>query len=225
MDMKKAILFDFDGTLVDTQSWYSIAISKVLSRFNKKYTPDFCTEYFDGRCWQELIGEISAQEKFNAGEILDDAVQIAHGLIMENIRPNEGVLDTLGLLSQSKVKYAICSNSSVREISMGLEKAGMDKFFADSDILGREYVSNGKPASDIYNLGLKKLGVKPDSCFAVEDTVNGAQASISAGIQTVIFSGGSHFKESDKGKFIKQFGADLPFFEDMVHALHYIVYA
>lgn len=221
----KAILFDFDGTLVDTQAWYSIAISKILSRFNKKYTIDFCAKYFDGRCWQELIGDISMEEKFNSEKVLNEAINLAHSLIMDNIRPNDGVMDTLDILCQSKVKYAICSNSGIKEIRMGLAKTGMDKFFAESDIFGRELVSNGKPASDIYKLGLKKLGVQSNDCFAVEDTINGAQASISAGIQTIIFSGGSHFEENDKNRFINHFNAELPFFKDMVNALHYIVYA
>lgn len=220
----KAILFDFDGTLVDTQIWYNIAISKVLSRFNKKYTEEFCSNYFDGRCWQDVVLQISQDEIFNPNQILDEAIAIAHALILGNITPNEGVVEVLDLLSQSTVQYAICSNSNTNEIQAALKKCKLDKFF-NGNIFGRDLVQKGKPESDIYLLGLQKLGVKASETFAVEDSLNGAKASFNAQIPTVIFSGGSHFKVEDKSKFIEHFGKEVKFFSNMIHATNYMLYA
>ena len=65
----KAILFDFDGTLVDTQHLYNLAISKVLFAFNEKYTVDYCANFFDGRCWSDAFTEISKAEGFDKEKI------------------------------------------------------------------------------------------------------------------------------------------------------------
>lgn len=219
----KTILFDFDGTLIDSQIWYNIAISKVLKRFNEKYTQEFCADYFDGRCWQEVILQIAKDEKFDSIAVLNEAVEVAHKLILENVKINEGVPEILEILSQSNAKYAICSNSNVYEIVAVLEKCNLLKFF-DGKIFGREMVKNGKPESDIYLLGMEKLGVLPHETFAIEDSISGAKASIKANIPTIIFTGGSHFKEESKQKFIENFG-EVPFFSNMIHTINYAVNA
>ena len=67
----QAILFDFDGTLVDTQHLYNLAISKVLSDFNKKYTVEYCSNFFDGKCWNDAFEEISKEEGFDKEKFLN----------------------------------------------------------------------------------------------------------------------------------------------------------
>jgi HAD superfamily hydrolase (TIGR01509 family) len=220
----KAVLFDFDGTLVDTQIWYNIAISSVLSRYNKKYTVEFCSDFFDGRCWTDVLADIAQEEKFNSNAILEEAVALAQSLILQNIKPNDGVVEILEILSRSSVKYAICSNSKTPDIHLALQKSSLDKYFG-ANVFGRDLVAKGKPASDIYMLGLQKLGSTPSETFAVEDSVHGAKASIDAKIPTIIFSGASHFKNSHKTKFIQNFGSDIKFFSNMIEATEYMVYA
>ncbi len=189
----KGILFDFDGTLVDTQHFYNIALSQTLSRFNSVYTLEYCTNFFDGKCWNEAFEVLAVQENFHKETVFDEALALAHKLIALDAKSTNGTVEALQMLQSMGVKYAICSNSHTHEIHSVLKVTGLDIFFNDTNIFGREMVQNGKPASDIYLFGLEKMGFSKTNCIAVEDSLNGAKSSVNAGIETIIFTGGSSF--------------------------------
>jgi len=191
----KAILFDFDGTLVDTQHLYNAAISQTLTKFNPMYTIDFCSQLFNGKCWNDAFDDLSVRENFHKETVFNEGLALAHSLISENAKATRGTFETLRILKKYGVKYAICSNSHTKEIFSTLKTTGLAEFFTKDNIFGREMVSKGKPSSEIYLLGLKQMDFALHSCIAVEDTINGANASINAGIQTVIFAGSTGFKE------------------------------
>ena len=219
----KAILFDLDGTLVDTQHLYNLAISKVLSDFNKKYTIEYCSNFFDGKCWSDAFEEISKEEGFDKEKIFHEGLSHAKELMSHHVNTTTGTLEALEILKEKDIKYGICSNSHTDQIEFILNKTQLKKYFPSDVIFGRNFVQTGKPASDIYQLGLQKMGINSENCFAVEDSVNGATASINAGIKTFIFSGATSF--SGEEKFKKTFDFPLQLFHDMRDVINFIVYA
>jgi HAD superfamily hydrolase (TIGR01509 family) len=219
----KAILFDFDGTLVDTQHLYNLAISKVLFAFNEKYTVDYCSNFFDGRCWSDAFTEISKEEGFDKEKIFHEGLSYAKELISHHVDTTTGVVEALEILQEKDIKYGICSNSHTDEIEFILGKTQLKKYFPSDAIFGRNLVQTGKPASDIYQLGLQKMCINSKNCFAVEDSINGATASINAGIKTFIFSGATSFGGEEK--FKKTFDFPLQLFHDMRDIINTIVYA
>ena len=219
----QAILFDFDGTLVDTQHLYNLAISKVLSDFNKKYTVEYCSNFFDGRCWSDAFAEISKEEGFDKEKIFDEGLNHAKEMMSHHINTTTGTLEALEILKEKDIKYGICSNSHTDQIEFILGKTQLKKYFPSDVIFGRNFVQKGKPASDIYLFGLTKLNVEAQNTFAVEDSVNGACASINAGITTLVFSGATSFTGEEK--FKKTFDFPLQLFHDMRDVVNFIVYA
>ena len=189
----KAILFDFDGTLVDTQHLYNKALSQVLLKFNPVYTVEYCTKFFDGKCWSDAFETLSAQENFNKDSVFNEGLAVAHELILKYATPTKGTVLALRLLQKYGVKYAICSNSHTHEIHSVLKQTQLAQFFSDDSIFGREMVKKGKPESDIYLLAMEKLNLLPQNCIAVEDSLNGTKAGLGARIQTVVFTGGTGF--------------------------------
>ncbi len=219
----KAILFDFDGTLVDTQHLYNKALSQVLSKFNPVYTIEYCTNFFDGKCWNDAFEMLAIQENFHKEAVFSEALALAYNLISGDAKATNGTTEALTLLREMGVKYAICSNSHTHEIHSVLKATGLDGFFVDGNIFGRDMVKNGKPASDIYLLGLEKMGIDKEKCIAVEDSINGAKASINADIQTIIFTGGSSFTGgfSNIARFSSAFGS-VNCVEDMRKIVEYV---
>ncbi len=106
------------------------------------------------------------------------------------------------------MKYAICSNSHTHEIHSVLKQTELSQFFENDSIFGREMVQKGKPESDIYLLAMEKLAISPQNCIAVEDSINGAKSGLNAGIQTVVFTGGTGFLGIDRfqNELSPQFG-------------------
>lgn len=219
----QAILFDFDGTLVDTQHLYNLAISKVLSDFNKKYTVEYCSNFFDGKCWNDAFEEISKEEGFDKEKIFHEGLSYAKDLISQHVDTTTGVMEALEILKEKDIKYGICSNSHTDQIDFILGKTQLKKYFPSDVIFGRNFVKTGKPASDIYQLALQKMCINAENCFAVEDSINGATASINAGITTFIFSGATSFTGANK--FKKTFDFPLQLFHDMRDVVNFIVYA
>ncbi len=216
----KAILFDFDGTLVDSQHWYDVAISKHLLQFNTKYTHEYCSKFINGRCWYDAFDIVAKEEGFDKNIILGKALADAQELIAQNANVTNGTMEALDSLDKMGIVYAICSNASKNEIEFILNKTHLDKYFPSERIFARNMVKNGKPSSDVYLLGLKSLGLHPSQTFAVEDSLNGAKASINAEIKTLIFTGSSSF--NSKEKFYQEFGQDTIFFDNMLSVVEYV---
>lgn len=207
------ILFDFDGTLVDTQILYNISLSKTLSVFNEKYTVEYCVKFFNGKCWQEAFDELSAEEGFDKNQVFEGAMKLAKKLIGENAKTTEGTIEALENLQKNSIPFAICSNSNVYEIHNVLTKLNLWGFFSEDCIFGREMVLKGKPESDIYLLALEKLGVLPSKVIALEDSINGVRASIDAKIPTAVFTGGTGF--GGMKAFNDYFKTNLPNFANV----------
>jgi|GEM_PF-1931257 len=219
----KAILFDFDGTLVDTQHLYNKALSQVLSKFNPVYTVEYCTRFFDGKCWNDAFDTLSIQENFNKACVFNEGLAIAHELILKHATPTKGTVLALKLLQKYSVKYAICSNSHTKEIHSVLKQTQLAQFFSDDSIFGREMVEKGKPESDIYLLAMGKMGLLPQNCIAVEDSLNGAKSGLNAGIQTVVFTGGTGFlgMERFQAELSPQFG-EIPSIPSILDVVEFI---
>lgn len=208
-----SVLFDFDGTLVDTQHLYNKAVSVVLSKINSKFTIEYCTNFFDGKCWQDAFKELSINETFDTEQIFNDSIAIAKELIIQYATITNGTLEALQLLKKHNIPIAICSNSHIYEIQAILKQLNLKDFFLDHHIFGRELVKKGKPNPEIYLFACKQMNIHPKNAIAIEDSVSGATAGLNAEIQTVIFSGGTAF--SGIKKFRTKFDKDLQFFSNM----------
>lgn len=215
----KTILFDFDGTLVDTQYLYNIAISKVLYAYNSRYTVEYCTQFFDGKCWNDAFTELSEKEGFDKMKVFNEGLSYAQKLIKKHAHVTNKTQEALHFLRANNIEYAICSNSHSREIGTVLKHTKLDGYFTDDIIFGRECVVNGKPESDIYLYALEKLNKKNTDCIVIEDSINGAKAGINANIETIIFTGGTGF--SGMEKFYQIFGSDIKSYHSMMDVVQY----
>lgn len=216
----KAILFDFDGTLVDTQILYNIAISQTLSRYNPRFTVEYCSHYFEGQCWNDAFETLAAEEKFHKETVFNEGISLARDIISKHAKPTDGTHEALALLKTKNVPMAICSNSHRDEIFSVLNQTGLREFFNDAFVLGRDLVSKGKPSSEIYLLGLEVFGIKPQNAIAIEDSINGAKASLNANIPTAVFTGSTSFH--GMSVFKKAFQTNLPHFNNMKEIMHYV---
>jgi HAD superfamily hydrolase (TIGR01509 family) len=181
-----AVLFDFDGTLVDTE-W---AIYQAWLRTFQRYGHDLPLSLYtrcigsDFDAWSPKVHleDITKLEFDWVG--LDAARQVeVHGALEEK-GCIDGVLELLGAAQDRGIPQAVVSSSSHGWVDGWLEKLGLRDFF--SEVVCRGDAPRIKPAPDLYCAAAKKLGVEPRECLVIEDSQNGLLAAHAAGMQTWI---------------------------------------
>ena len=192
--MLKAVIFDFDGVITDSEILHFRAFNAILNQHGVELTkPQYYQSYLgltDADCYRTLIDE--GRLKIDPSQIND---LVAHkNKVFEELARTEGsiidgVREFLDTLSHGGVPLAICSGALRAEIELILEQAKLrDRFDA---IVSAEDVERGKPHPDGFLLALKELNdrgfgpIAPAHCAVVEDSHWGLQAARSAGMRTI----------------------------------------
>jgi len=179
----KAVIFDMDGTLVDTEKYHYSAVAKVLKDYGIRYTYEDHLNKFTGS-GSELLFKTVFKEN-NLDNNVDEAVHKKTEYFGEMIE--EGGVDLLvGLddflidLKENGIRLMVASGSRKEIILEVLEKTRILDFF-EIIVSGRE-VENPKPAPDIFLRVMELANLKAENCVVFEDAINGVKSAKSAGL-------------------------------------------
>jgi len=192
--MLKAVIFDFDGVITDSEILHLRAFNRVLAQYGVEIsTKDYYKEYLgytDVDCFKLLIQkgllETGEQEIKNLAKQKN---QVFEELAKTEGRIIEGVRDFLLMLKDNNIPMTICSGALLAEIELILEQAKLRDFFGV--IVSAEQVKKGKPSPDGFLLVLKKLNqgrqnpIDANQCIAIEDSHWGLKAAKAAGMHTI----------------------------------------
>lgn len=180
----KAVIFDFDGLILDTETvWYE-AFKVTLSSYNLDLPlVEFvkCVGTEDTVFHQYLIDQLG--EDCNIEDIEATAKKI-HNEKMQGIVEREGVRDYLEEAENLGYKIALASSSTRKWVTHYLTKLGLIDYF--SVIVTGDQVEQVKPAPDLYVKATKELNIQASEGVAFEDSLNGLQAAVAAGLNCVI---------------------------------------
>ncbi len=180
---KKAVLFDLDGTLVDSLwVWKQIDLDFLGERGFE--TPKELQGIVEGMSFTEVA--VYFKERFQLKESVEEIKKIWQDMAMErychSIQTKPGVKPFLQYLKEHQILMAVASSNSRELIEATLKSHGIDSYF--SAIVTACEVCAGKPAPDVYLEAARRLGVEPESCLVFEDIVMGIQAGAAAGMTT-----------------------------------------
>lgn len=181
-----AVLFDFDGILVDTE-W---AIYQAWLRTFQRHGHDLPLSLY-ARCigsdfdaWSPKAHlEDLTKLGFDWAE-LDAARQVEIRAELEQEGAIDGVLELLCFIKGRGIPQAVVSSSSHGWVDGWLEKLALREFF--TDVICKGDAPRIKPAPDLYLAAAAKLGVEPGDCLVIEDSHNGLLAAHAAGMRTWI---------------------------------------
>ena len=181
--MKKYILFDNDGVLVETEKWYFEANVKALAELNVKLEEQVYMEIMakGGTAWEVAQKQGISEETINKKRFQRD-IYYQEFLKTKNIEI-DGVKDILTKLSK-KYKMAIITTSRRVDFDLIHKKRGIIDFM-DFTLCVEEY-KRAKPYPDPYLAGLKKFNAKKEETIIVEDSQRGLTSAFNAGIECVI---------------------------------------
>ena len=176
--MKKAVLFDFDGTLADTMQKHLIAWQKALSPYHINISSD---DYFplEGMGMRELAFKFTQKlsiTETQINELVEEKKRIYKSQNQE-LKFYDGVFDLLNNLAQKNIKIGIVTAGHMDQLvgTVGNE------FLAHFDaIVTGEIVLKNKPYPDPYLLGAEKIQVNPDACIVIENAPMGIKAAKAA---------------------------------------------
>ncbi len=188
---KTLIIFDCDGVLVDSEFVSSRVFSEAVSEYGFSISTEDCIKRFTGLCELDcrkaIMEESGIEIPNNYWSLLQPALKKAYETeLTALLHPVLEILDSLG------IPRCVASNSSRSHVVECLEHTKQLKFFTDSSIFTSQQVPRAKPAPDLFLFAAKEMGFSPDDCIVIEDSSTGANAAIAAGMQVLMYVGGSH---------------------------------
>lgn len=202
-----AILFDFDGVLVDSEYAGNRQVAEWLTGAGHPTTPEDSMAQFMGLAGHDFLAAIErwigrpVPPDFHAAREAENARVMADGIAAVT-----GAVAFVRALP-ADVPRAIVSSSSTEWIGRHLDHIGLADAFGDHVYSGREHVANGKPAPDLYLHAAAALGVPIEDCAIIEDSPVGATGAVASGGYVIGLTAGRHCGEGH-GERLTAIGVD-----------------
>lgn len=212
----KAVIFDMDGVIVDSEIHWFNMFSNFISSFGKTLKPEDAKEFYGCSIEKEIeilsryidktVEEISLEWKnYNNKQPIYYKKYLMDGV--------EGLLK---YLKSKNIKLAIASSSSIEDISRMIKECHLDNIF--DYIVSGQMFERSKPDPQVYNYTVDLLDIPRENIFVIEDSTHGLQAAVSAGLQVLALRNKAY--SFDLGKAFMIFDSH----QDILNYIKYVIY-
>jgi HAD superfamily hydrolase (TIGR01509 family) len=182
--MIKCLIFDNDGTLVDSELLCSLGLEIQLSDYGIKVSAqDLMKKFIGGK----LADSLRAIEQEHGVILKDDFVENyrhkVDQLFERELKACKGVVD---FLNHNSLAVCVASNGPTNKINKALEITSLKKYFNDN-IFSAYEIESWKPSPKLFLHAAKAMGFFPHECLVIEDSEKGIKAGLAAEMKTVLF--------------------------------------
>ena len=187
-----AIIFDFDGVLLESEFEGNVLLARLLTHLGHRHTVDEAIRRYVGLSGPQFIAAI---EQRIGGALPPDFHEQRKQQSIDALR--EGVTAVAGAVEfvrslPPELPRAVASSSSTRWLRGHLDHLGLSDAFGRHVYSGREHVAKGKPAPDLYLHAASQLGVDIDRCVILEDSEIGVTGALASSATVIGIAAGKH---------------------------------
>jgi HAD superfamily hydrolase (TIGR01509 family) len=179
----RALLFDLDGTLAETDSLHLPTWVDALEPYGVEVDEEFYRDKISGRSTAEIVRELLPELTDEQGRSIGDAKEASFRERASELEPLPGLVDFVERGRKRGMRIALVTNAPEENVKMILLALKLRDFF-DTVVLADE-VEAVKPDPAPYRAALEKTGVPAEEALAFEDSISGISSSVAAGIPTV----------------------------------------
>ena len=189
----KVVIFDCDGTLVDSETLANQVLVEYVSEFGLDMPAKEATELYTGCKMADCVTDL---EHRLGRKLPDDFVSILRARTLKafesQLRPVEGALN---LIKNMRLPYYVASSGPRVKIENSLRITGLLPYFSTSQIFSSYEIGHWKPDPRLYLEVAREIKIEPRLCSVVEDSLPGIKAGIGAGMKTFAFGNASRLTE------------------------------
>jgi HAD superfamily hydrolase (TIGR01509 family) len=212
----RAVVFDLDGVLANTEDLYELACSTILGRRGRTYDPPL-RERMMGRPVADAIQILmEAHELTEPVDLLmAECREVLTGLMATSLAPMPGVMHLLDRLQAARLPTAVATSALREYADFVLTRLELKQRF--EFVLTAEDIERGKPDPEIFLLASERLGLAPPQVMILEDSANGCRAAVAAGAFTVAVPNRHTVKHNfDGARFVADTLSDPRIFEVLI---------
>jgi beta-phosphoglucomutase len=200
--MLKAVLFDMDGVLVDSEEFICNAAIEMFREKGLIVKPeDFVP--FVGTGENRYIGGVAEKYNFpvDIEEVKKRTYEIYDTIVRNKLKPLPGVKEFIATCRKRSLKIAVATSADEVKMKINLREIGLPVETFDVTVNGLQ-IERKKPFPDIYLKAAEMLNVKPKDCLVVEDAPNGIKAAKAAGMKCLAVMSSFSEKELNDADWI-----------------------
>ncbi len=210
------IIFDCDGTLVDSEPLYNTVTAELLNEIGyAEYTPQVCLERFAGKSWSTIRDELEDRHKEPMpADIIQRYIKIAGSRMDSDLKPAAQANTVLqSLIPHTQI--CIGSNGERGNVIKSLRVTGLLPHFEEDRIFTKIQVERPKPAPDLFLFACDQMRSAPENALVIEDSPAGVHAARAAGIDVLGFVGTAHDKAA-QAAVLQKAGANT-IIDELIH--------
>lgn len=180
----KAILFDMDGVLIESEYLMRASAIRALADYGVTARHEDFLE-FTGMGEDRFVGGVAEKHGLvYKTEMKELAYDYFGQKVKEEAHVPAGVKEMLKALHGMGLTLAVCSAADLRKVRYNLMAIGVEETIFSALVTGSD-VARKKPFPDIYLEGARRIGMDPEDCLVIEDAISGIQAAHAAGMDAV----------------------------------------
>jgi beta-phosphoglucomutase family hydrolase len=182
--MKKAVIFDMDGVIADSEPVHIKTDIQVMKNNGVKLSSHDLAGY-TGSTAKHMLNDLIKKYKIpkTFEELFDERNEILFSFLEEELNPTKGVIELINNLKGNEIKLAVASSSHKKLIMFVLNKLNIKEKF--NAIVGADDITNSKPDPEIFLKAASKLSVKNTDCVVIEDAKHGVEAAKKANMKCI----------------------------------------
>ena len=190
MNKTQCVIFDCEGTLVDSEVLCCRALSRVFESYGAQLSVEEAMNNFVGGKLADILTETRDRLGLTLSlDIIEPRYrEILQQLFESELKPMPGAKTVLDSLNKKGIDYCVVSNGPRDKIEQALKLTDLHSYFSGR-IFSAFDTNSWKPEPDSILYSAMSMGYKPDQCLYVDDTPKGLEAGVRAGIRTVHIQG------------------------------------